>query len=115
LIYKYSNSWPRGLGKPIRALINKSSAYFNYLPTTGLTIALLSQSHGMIIRVSMYALVDTTSSSVRLDSTPMSRPVAPITLLTWQASPQMQVAQYQGHPTNTFELAFSKTKEASEP
>ena len=32
----------------------------------------------------------------------MSRPVAPITLLTWQASPQMQVAQYQGHPTNTF-------------
>jgi hypothetical protein len=37
-----------------------------------------------------------------LNSTPMSRPVAPITLLTWQASPQIQVAQYQGHPTNTF-------------
>jgi hypothetical protein len=32
----------------------------------------------------------------------MSRPVAPITLLTWEASPQIQVAQYQGHPTNTF-------------
>ena len=67
-----------------------------------------------------------------LDSTPMSRPVAPITLLAWQASPQMQVAQYQGHPTNTFaaedanlassmgkkkhiQLVFSKTIEASEP
>jgi hypothetical protein len=32
----------------------------------------------------------------------MSRPVVPITLSTRQSSPQMQVAQYQGHPTNTF-------------